>query len=691
MIGHGSILRCPACLFEFSEAPDELLCLGCGKRFPIRDGMADLRVKGKDYYFNPVSRPKMAEIIRDVSAESWPRTVRRFLAEVNLNRDWLDDLVGDGRYAWKLFLGATRDARVLDLGCGLGNLTKNLAPHVGEITALDLTWESLEFARRRFAVFNRNDRIALVAGGDGEHLPFADGTFDCVMMSGVLEWVADDSPSWDSAPSKLSPVWRMLMAHVGSSNPRRVQLRLLREVRRALKPSGELFIAIENRLGYGYLAGQPDHYCGLRYASLLPRALATVYTMLKSRHPYRTYTYSYLGYERLITEAGFARCGFLGLTPGISHLSELIPYDDRGGRWLPRHPADWKERVRASKLFVPGLGIVASAAQVVNGTSLVERIAREIEGGAGEANARLRLSGLKITGKAKAVAKGTLGERAVVLRIALNQQAAISEQANHDALTRIAKDGGALARMTPAPIAAGNVQGVRYCVEEEVKGTAMDQELRRSETGGYLSQVGQLLREMNPGLTARSSVSLEMEEFAREVDEPLDRLGAAIEDEGLIATAREIMAALLLGTPVRYGLTHGDLNPENVLVAGGKITGVVDWEDWSPRGLPILDVINFVEGALRILNPSMGIADSVLALTGEGSLPPEYQNFLGGQYRALGFDFGRNRGFVYLYWLQHVHRQLDSGLVFDASALENRVRRVLLQIGGVRREALGKP
>src|SRR5690606_26785691 len=132
VVGQNLWLSCPACLGELGSVRDGLQCARCNALYPVIDGIADLRRGRKDYYFNPVARPAMQAIIRDAAEAHWARAIRRFMAEVNYNPDWLDNLVADGRYAWKLFLELPPDARVLDLGCGLGNLTKNVAPHVGE-------------------------------------------------------------------------------------------------------------------------------------------------------------------------------------------------------------------------------------------------------------------------------------------------------------------------------------------------------------------------------------------------------------------------------------------------------------------------------------------------------------------------------------------------------------------------------
>jgi len=106
-------LTCPRCVVALMEAPERYECPSCGTGFPVADGIADLRMGRRDYYFNPVARPQMREIISGATKEGWSRAIRRFMAEVSFNPDWMDNLVADGRYAWKLFLELAPDARVL--------------------------------------------------------------------------------------------------------------------------------------------------------------------------------------------------------------------------------------------------------------------------------------------------------------------------------------------------------------------------------------------------------------------------------------------------------------------------------------------------------------------------------------------------------------------------------------------------
>lgn len=664
-------LNCPACLAVLEATTGSLRCAACRRDYPIADGIADLRQGRKDYYFNPVPRPQMAEVTAHAERRDWPKAIRRFIEGAKHNREWLDNLVTDGRYAWKLFLDLPPGARVLDLGCGLGNLTKNIAPHVGEVCALDLTWERLQFARRRFALFNRDDRIALVAGGDGKHLPFADASFDCVMLSGVLEWVADDDSAWVGVEGKAARALKMLAAHFGATNPRRVQLAFLKEIGRVLKPGGQLFVGIENRLSYEYFLGLPDHHAGVRYASLLPRGLATLYTMWRARAPYRTYTYAHPGHRRLMADAGFARTRFLGLTPGYSHLSSILPYDEPGARFDAPRRVGWKEAIRSSKLFVPAYGVIASKSAAAS-PSLFERIAQEIEQ---RCNAPLRHVGApRVTGRAKLIAHAKLGAEDVVLRIALNDESRRGEAANHEALHWLGEDRDAA--KAPRPIARGMTQGVAWFVEQGARGEPMQRLLQQPGHVDHLAGVAEVLSVLNPDLPGAAAVALEGEGFERWVGEPLRRLAPCVEDDASIASARAGLARHLAGAQTRVGRVHGDFNPENFCWSDGTVTGVVDWEQASRDGLPILDAINCVEGALRVAGKTHSVADSVAMLLEPERLPAAYRSFLDAQFDRAGCGIGSRRGFVLLYWLQHVDKQLVE-LACDAHAIESRIKPML--------------
>lgn len=89
-------------------------------------------------------------------------------------------------------LPVSREARILDAGCGTGLLTLALLRTLRfpvRITALDLSATSIEAARRAVIESPGRSRDASFAQGNLLSLPFADNSFDMVVTSGALEYV----------------------------------------------------------------------------------------------------------------------------------------------------------------------------------------------------------------------------------------------------------------------------------------------------------------------------------------------------------------------------------------------------------------------------------------------------------------------------------------------------------------------
>jgi len=93
--------------------------------------------------------------------------------------------------------------RVLDLGCGGGHVTFNVAPHVGELVAYDLSPEMLAVVER--AARERGLGNVITRQGSVEHLPFADASFDIVLSRYSAHHWRDFTGSLREAARVLKP------------------------------------------------------------------------------------------------------------------------------------------------------------------------------------------------------------------------------------------------------------------------------------------------------------------------------------------------------------------------------------------------------------------------------------------------------------------------------------------------------
>ena len=106
------------------------------------------------------------------------------------------------KYLRSLDLNINRESLVLDSGCGTGLVTlafQEAGYRPRRIEAVDLSFNSLNVARDEFRAHRRLARRADAVQSNVLSLPFADNTFDLVLMCGVLEYTPLDEGLRESA------------------------------------------------------------------------------------------------------------------------------------------------------------------------------------------------------------------------------------------------------------------------------------------------------------------------------------------------------------------------------------------------------------------------------------------------------------------------------------------------------------
>lgn len=159
-------------------------------------------------------------------------------------------------------------ARVLEMGCGMGAITRYLGETAAEVIAVEGSLRRGSIAAIR-CLDLENTRIII---DEIKSLPMELGKFDVVTLIGVLEYAR----------------------RYGGKG---AELEVLQKAKSFLKPEGALILAIENRLGLKYLGGVPEDHLARRWVGVTG-----------GYHERGVTTWSRRELEKMLHEAGFEYC-----------------------------------------------------------------------------------------------------------------------------------------------------------------------------------------------------------------------------------------------------------------------------------------------------------------------------------------------------------------------------------------------
>ena len=121
---------------------------------------------------------------------------------------WMPQLMGFDKF---------RDARLLEIGCGMGTDLLQFARGGACCTGIDLTPRSIEITRHRFRLYDAEGAFMI---SDGENLPFGDESFDVVYSNGVLHHTPDTAGAIREVHRVLRPggTAKVMLYHRNSLN-----------------------------------------------------------------------------------------------------------------------------------------------------------------------------------------------------------------------------------------------------------------------------------------------------------------------------------------------------------------------------------------------------------------------------------------------------------------------------------------
>jgi len=205
-----AILRCLHCQSGLNSEADGLVCTGCGRQYPLRDGV--VRFVGAQEYAGTFGFQWKLYARTQLDDATSQKSERAFRRRTGFRPE---DLAG------KL---------VLDVGCGMGRFAEVATRWGANVVGIDLSLAS-EVAAKNLA-----ERDATIFQADVFKLPFAAESFDYIYSIGVLHHTPDCERAFKSLPGLLKPGGRIAIWLYSAYNPWYRMSDLYRKVTRRMSP-----------------------------------------------------------------------------------------------------------------------------------------------------------------------------------------------------------------------------------------------------------------------------------------------------------------------------------------------------------------------------------------------------------------------------------------------------------------------
>jgi len=586
-------LKCLQCGGRLQQQAEQWRCPACGGAWLIEGGIVRF---ARTPYWGEIPQDEARALVAEARQQGWRAAANRRFTDRDMNISVLDPQ----RASWLPMLGLGTNAVALDIGSGMGVLTHALARSLGTVYSVEAIAERIEFTQARVQQEGL-ENVHLVQTAAAA-LPFFEGTFDLIVINGVLEWVGE----WDL-----------------EGTPREAQLRFLKNAARLLKPGGVAMIGIENRWGYGNFLGARDH-SGLPYTSLMPRRAATQWlrrsaaqhhrTRLNAKREYRTYTYSARGYRRLLRDAGFSSATLWWADPGYNQPYHLIPLS--AAQMVREHLRDMfdlpqsKQPRRAKKIIkellvrTPGFAflvpdfIMFAGREQFHGGGLGPWWLEQLPPSAQTEREAFQLASRTYPFSSKQVLRMWQPERAryrALAKVELRERdAAPDPPQEFESLQRLQthlQSQTVRYAQVPRPIAARAQGNAFVFLESFAPGTQFSRTVR---SPGYFHDPGRVRREFETAMRAGIELTRNLSSFqAAPIDPGWQDLGA-------------LVPAASAPIPAPGWVQHGDFTIENLFLdPGSEAVGIIDWATVGAGYPPLYDLFTlalsagYVEPALR--------------------------------------------------------------------------------------------